>query len=291
MNMESNQIGNKFIIGATLLLCVTMVVFETAQQLYYVRLYNIYNATVTFNELFVIQFRKWVIWVLFATLLWFFIKNLAEKTQLTSIDIFKTIAFIFALLALVIFSMSIVEMLLNDQAISANRLWNDYFTFYTFQKTPIYSFGYTFLALIFYLYCKNNQLIIQVLKLSELNQKDLQQYYQQKAKQDVETSVLKIKVGTSYKIIAIDDIDWIEADDYCVNIHSSNIDAVYSMRTTLKALEKILPDHFLRVHRSAIVNMQGVQEYQTQGTGLIKMKNGDEIAVAKSKIKLIKEFF
>ena len=98
-------------------------------------------------------------------------------------------------------------------------------------------------------------------------------------------------MGNKFKIISIEDIDWIEADDYCVNIHSRNSDAVYSMRATLKYLESILPGSFLRVHRSAIVNMDGVEEYKTQGSGLITMKSGDEIAVAQSKLKMINDFF
>ncbi len=37
--------------------------------------------------------------------------------------------------------------------------------------------------------------------------------------------------------------------------------------------------------------MSGVEEYKTQGSGLIKMKTGDEIAVAQSKLKVVNDFF
>ena len=97
--------------------------------------------------------------------------------------------------------------------------------------------------------------------------------------------------GNSYKIISVDEIDWIEADDYCVNIHCKNNEATYSMRSTLKALEGSLPENFLRVHRSAIVNMNHVQEFQTKGTGLVKLKSGDEVTVSKSKLKTINKFY
>ncbi len=289
--MKTEPFNNKILIGITLILCFAMVIFEAAQQLFYLKLYNIGPAGVTFTDLFMVQFRKWIIWLIYAIPVWFYIKIIAEKDHLIATDICKIIVVILALLACVLFTMSVVEIIVNDFELTAQKIWSEYFTFYVFQKLPIYLFGYTFLALIFYLYNKNNQLIIQVLKLNQLTKKDLAQFYQQKANQDLETSVLKIKVGNTYKIISIEDIDWVEADDYCVNIHCKDNHAIYSMRSSLKALEKILPDNFLRVHRSAIVNMNDVQEYKTQGSGLIKLKSGEEISVAKSKTKMINDFF
>lgn len=290
MQNTNRHPSNAFIITFAAITCASMMVFEAAQQLFYVRLYNL-SATATFQDLFTAQTRKWLLWLVFAIPLWWHIKQVAEQEEITAMAIFKTIGLIVALLFLVIFSMSVVEIKMNGDALTTQRLWNEYFTFYTFQKVPIYLFGYTFLSLVFYLHSKNNQLTVQVLKLSELNQKDLNMYYQHKASQDQNTSVLKIKVGNIYKIVSIEDIDWIEADDYCVNIHCHEQEMVYSMRATLKSLETMLPPNFLRVHRSAIVNMDGVEAYQTKGSGLITLKSGDEIAVAQSKIKAIKEFF
>ncbi|WP_223787227.1 LytR/AlgR family response regulator transcription factor [Marinicella meishanensis] len=282
--------SNTFIIVFAAITCASMMVFEAAQQLFYVRLYEI-SLTATFLDLFTSQIRKWLLFLLFAIPLWWHIKKLADLDELHVTDILKTIGLIFVLLFAVILSMSVVEIAIVGDAFTAHRIWAEYFTFYTFQKVPTYVFGYTFLSMVFYLHSKNNQLTVQVLKLSELTQKDLNMYYQHKAAQDQNTSVLKIKVGNTYKIVSIEDIDWIEADDYCVNIHCQEQDMVYSMRATLKSLEAMLPPNFLRVHRSAIVNMDGVEAYQTKGSGLITLKSGDEIAVAQSKIKAIKEFF
>ncbi len=286
----NTQTSNLFIIIFAVLTCSAMMVFEAAQQLFYVKLYSISDQA-NFTDLFLSQIRKWVLWLAFAVPLWLHIRQISLHDGLSSQIIFRTVALIFFLLFCVILSMSLVEIKMAGLAWESHRIWNEYFTFYTFQKVPIYLFGYTFLSLIFYLHCKNNQLSIQVLKLSELTPKDMHKYYQSKAARDQNTSVLKIKVGNTYKIVSIEDIDWIEADDYCVNIHSINNDAIYSMRATLKSLEDNLPASFLRVHRSAIVNMDGVEAFQTKGSGLIKLKSGDEIAVAKSKVKMIKDFF
>lgn len=290
MSIQSNHFTPFFIVSSAVVICLAVVVFETAQQLFYLDLYQL-SADATFTSLFLSQFRKWTIWIIYAIPLWIYIKQLADQEWITAQHVYKTITLIIVLLFFVILTMSVVEISMAGLALTAHRIWLEYFTFYTFQKTPIYSFGYTFLSIVFYLYSKNNQLTVQVLKLNQLNQKELHQFYKNRINQEKNTSVLKIKVGNNYKIISIEDIDWIEADDYCVNIHSNKNEAVYSMRATLKALEEILPETFLRVHRSAIVNMDGVQEYKTKGSGLIKMKSGDEIAVAQSKLKLLNQFF
>ncbi|MGJ8663540.1 MAG: LytR/AlgR family response regulator transcription factor [Marinicella sp.] len=268
---------------------MSVVLFETAQQLFYMDLYQI-SPDAKFNDIFFSQFRKWTVWVIFAIPLWFYIKELAQQDWINAKNIYHTVALIIVILIFVMLTMSVIEINIAELPFNATRFW-EYVTFYVYQKTPIYTFGYTFLSIVFYLYIKNNQLAVQVLKLSQLNQKELHQFYKNRVKQEPNTTVLKIKVGNHYKIISIEDIDWIEADDYCVNIHSNKNEAVYSMRATLKSLENILPDSFLRVHRSAIVNMTGVEEYKTKGSGLITMKSGDEIAVAQSKLKLINDFF
>ncbi|TDR17581.1 LytR/AlgR family response regulator transcription factor [Marinicella litoralis] len=291
MQIETKNISNKTFISITLLLCLTMIFFQTAQQMHYSSLYNIGDPNLGFDEVLFKQFRKWLLWLLYAGILWFQVKSMANKEQLSMLDISKTLAVIGLILVLVIGSMSMLEVVISGQKLLEGNNYQNYFISLVFQKLPIYFFGYSFLAFIMYLYCINNQLSVQVLKLSQLTKKDLSQYYQKTSNKDLETPVLKIKVGNSYKIISVDDIDWIEADDYCVNIHCINKEATYSMRSSLKALEGNLPENFLRVHRSAIVNMNNVQEFQTQGTGLVKLKSGDEVSVSKSKIKMINDFY
>ncbi len=292
MHSEHNTLSNFFIVSFTVAICICVVIFEATQQFYYVKLYNL-GENPQYIDFVTSQSRKFLVWVIYAIPLWFFIKRLAYKEAIGPADIYKTLGFILGLLFLVILTMAIIELSINSVPFSWQEVWANYFVFYLFQKVPMYSFGYTFLSIVFYLYSKNNQLTIEVLKFSQLNRKDLQQYYQQQAQQDTNTSVLKIKVGNKYKIISIDDIDWIEADNYCANIHSQNETAVYSMRATLKSLEQQLPEQFMRVHRSAIVNLNSIGEYQTKGSGpgTIRMKNGAQVSVAQSKLKQLNAYF
>jgi two-component system LytT family response regulator len=56
----------------------------------------------------------------------------------------------------------------------------------------------------------------------------------------------------------VDEIDWIEAADYYARLHVGG--TTHLVRETLSALEKQLdPSRFLRVHRSAIVNVARVR--------------------------------
>lgn len=290
MSNTSKKTSNIIIVSLTISICIAVILFEATQEYYYIRIFSLVCEQSFFGILFS-QTRKWLIWIVFAIPLWWYVKWLVEQDQLSKSLIVKTFIIIIALFLVVTVTISFTEILVSGQALHSMSLWQDSFILSMFQKAPIYIFGYTLLVLVFYLFFKNNQLTVEIIKLSELKPKDLNNFYQSEVSEDQNASVLKIKVGNTYKIIAVEDIDWIEADDYCVNIHNKSNQKVYSMRATLKSLESLLPDSFLRVHRSAIVNMVEVKEYKTQGSGLIKMKSGNEIAVAQSKLKMVNGFF
>lgn len=95
----------------------------------------------------------------------------------------------------------------------------------------------------------------------------------------------KITIKNRGRIIFIDysDITWIEGYDYCVKVHAST--KTHVVRVTLKELEKKLDAHrFLRVSKSALVNMEYVNEIQTYGNSdlLVIMKDQSKIKVSKS---------
>ncbi len=62
----------------------------------------------------------------------------------------------------------------------------------------------------------------------------------------------------------VDEIDWIEAADYysCLHVGTKNL----MLRETIKQLAETLdPRKFVRVHRSAIVNIDQVREILREG--------------------------
>lgn len=79
------------------------------------------------------------------------------------------------------------------------------------------------------------------------------------------------------------DIDWIEAADDSVRFHVGR--AVYEQRDTLARLEQRLPaGRFLRIHRSAIVNVERIRELQPwfQGDWVVILADGTKLTTGRS---------
>ncbi len=83
--------------------------------------------------------------------------------------------------------------------------------------------------------------------------------------------------------VNVDEIDWIEAADYysCIHAGSRNL----MLRETIKQLAETLdPRKFVRVHRSAIVNIDQVREILREGRseGWVLLSNGRKLKMSKS---------
>lgn len=77
---------------------------------------------------------------------------------------------------------------------------------------------------------------------------------------------LMIKAGGRVFFLKVEEIDWIEAADYYVQLHVG--DKAHLLRETLTELEtRLAPDQFLRIHRSAIVNVARIRELQPNASG------------------------
>ena len=73
------------------------------------------------------------------------------------------------------------------------------------------------------------------------------------------------KLGREF-LVRIDEIDWIESSGNYVNLHVGT--RVFPLRETMTRIdERLLPLGFLRVHRSAIVNLDRVAEIVAFDTG------------------------
>jgi two-component system LytT family response regulator len=80
------------------------------------------------------------------------------------------------------------------------------------------------------------------------------------------TRVLTIRDGGRLHRIPVAEIAWIEAEDYCTRIHAG--DRRPLVRRSMQSLaEELAPAGFLRVHRSAIVNLSRVREVTPLATG------------------------
>jgi two-component system, LytTR family, response regulator len=75
---------------------------------------------------------------------------------------------------------------------------------------------------------------------------------------------LLVPDGVHETVIRVDDIDWIEAADYYSRLHVGS--KTYMLHQTTKQLgDSLDPTRFVRIHRSAIVNIDRVKQILREG--------------------------
>jgi two-component system LytT family response regulator len=85
-------------------------------------------------------------------------------------------------------------------------------------------------------------------------------------------------------LLRVEDVDWIEAADYCVRVHAGG--RVHVLREALKDLEARLdPRRFFRVHRSAIVNLSRIRELCPlyNGESVLVLLDGTQLRLSRSR--------
>jgi two-component system, LytTR family, response regulator len=92
---------------------------------------------------------------------------------------------------------------------------------------------------------------------------------------------LEIREVGRVRWVEIDDIDWIEAADYCVELHLGAETALH--RTSLKELEAELDGRFVRIHRRAMVNRDRIREVRRRGNAVwVVLSDGRVLPVSRS---------
>ena len=87
--------------------------------------------------------------------------------------------------------------------------------------------------------------------------------------------------GQGYSLINIDDIIHIEADSNYSIFHLANKETI-TVSKVLKEYEEILPEQqFVRIHKSSIVNLNYLKEYNSKNGMEVILKNGEKIAVSR----------
>jgi len=97
------------------------------------------------------------------------------------------------------------------------------------------------------------------------------------------------KLGREF-LVKVDDIDWVEASGNYVNLVVGS--RVYPLRETMAGIEeKIAPAGFIRVHRSAIVNLDRVAEIVPfdSGDGEARLISGVRVPVSRRYRKQLRE--
>jgi DNA-binding LytR/AlgR family response regulator len=98
----------------------------------------------------------------------------------------------------------------------------------------------------------------------------------------VYTRWLRVAVGRSLRIIAVEEIDFLRAEDKYVSVvwHEKNGHATHGLiRTPLNALTALLdPDQFVQSHRAVVVNLAAIDQVRRGAgeTAIIHLKNHPE---------------
>jgi two-component system LytT family response regulator len=101
--------------------------------------------------------------------------------------------------------------------------------------------------------------------------------------QQLNSRLLIREVGR-ISFVPIHEIDWIEASDQYVTLHSAA--KTYLIRDSMQDLETRLPaNRFFRIHRSFLVNLQSVKELQIDKHGEYHalLKDGSVLKVSRSR--------
>jgi hypothetical protein len=98
-----------------------------------------------------------------------------------------------------------------------------------------------------------------------------------------------VRSGKVSDLIKIENIDWIEAQDYYVKIHTS--DKHYLVRTSLADFEKQLPpSKFVRIHRSYLVNLDSLTSIKQKEQGKYEaVVNNVSLEISRSGLSRLKQ--
>jgi two-component system LytT family response regulator len=96
-------------------------------------------------------------------------------------------------------------------------------------------------------------------------------------------SRLVIKSAGRIFFLRVEEIDWVEAADNYVRIHTGR--EGYLVRETLQSLEgRLDPRQFLRIHRSTIVNLDRIRELKPtfHGDYAVFLRDGTELTLSRN---------
>ena len=276
MNRRTSILLGAFIIG--------LIFFDAAQQKYYLDTFDLApNGPVAFGELLSNHLIRWLIWLVVSIPVLFFAWNKVFNKERISNKNWIVIG------GLVLLSTLLSITLVSLQSIFSQNLslaaFSEFFQFFTYQKGLTFLMASILFIGLLYNHSKLKTIDEQSIEIKTLKKvtSDLQEVLSQEEKPH-----LNVKTGYKLKPIALEDIVWIQSDDYCVKIHIA--DKTFTLRQSLKALEdKLAPFRFIRIHRSALLNLNYLDQVNFD-TAHVRLVNDHEIPYSKSGIKSLKEY-
>ncbi|MEQ8476010.1 LytTR family DNA-binding domain-containing protein [Fulvivirga sp.] len=254
---------------------VVLIFFESAQQYYYIDSFDLHpqGTIVTFGEILNLQLVWWMVWSAIAAGLFYYLFNHPIE-NFNGKSLLRLSGLVIATFLITVTMYAVIQVFKSGGEVS----FIEVVIFKVFQKAPIGLIAYGFMVIMVHLYLNKREFEVLVENMTTLEDE------MKEIKESQSIKVLSTKIGDSRQVIKLDEIVQIEANDYCVDVHTSG-GKKYVMRTSLKTLEKKLPAYFFRIHRRHIVNLNYVQAFNNNGISEVILKNQEKVQVAKSRIK------
>jgi two-component system LytT family response regulator len=90
--------------------------------------------------------------------------------------------------------------------------------------------------------------------------------------------------GEDTAVVRVEDIDWIEARNYCAKLHVGPRE--YLVRETMTRLAgRLDPTRFVRIHRSTIINLDRLESLQPyfHGGYIVRLRDGTRLQMSRSR--------
>jgi len=275
--------------AALLLLLASLVIFDAFQQKYYMETFNLTTDPVDIYLLLQAHFIRWGIWIATSLPLGFLTWKLLRNTpdHISPQSTLRLVAISIASMTLTISMVSLQSMISLSSEL-ALPVFSESFTFFTFQKSLIFLFANGLVILLIHRSIRSKYLIDQNATIHSLKRNEVELTAALQISSNQSPPQLEIKIGNKIKTVSTDEIVWIQADDYCVKIHTKD-DQSFTIRKSMKALEKELSAfRFVRIHRGALLNLNYLDLIDTESS-TVRLSNSDEITASKTGLRSLRK--
>ena len=271
------MINRKSIFLLILFLSV-LIIFDAFQQKYYVDTFQLTPHPVPLTRFLLSHLIRWIVWAIVAIPFILSLRKWQSKNDHseTVTQIFKSVLLIFPSVLLAIVLITVSLHLIFNPGSPFEELWGD-LVFHFFQKGMVFFMAFGALAMWLHI---NDQ--AKELEANWVTIKDLRK----NQKQSNEPHIV-VKAGSRVQTLHLREIIWIQADDYCVRVHTES--KSYYLRKSLKFLEgELAPYHFVRIHRGALLNLKHLGHIDFNKL-TIQLQNDNELPLSKSGAQALKE--
>ncbi|MEP5610933.1 MAG: LytTR family transcriptional regulator DNA-binding domain-containing protein [Cyclobacteriaceae bacterium] len=275
---------NSFLIA---LFIVGLILFDAFQQRFFINTFNLTPEPALLSTLLKVQMIRWSVWGVVALPFGWFVWKVLNNEISRNFRFFSLI-FVLAVVAVSISTLSISLISIADQDLEfTTPVLTEFFIFFSFQKGLTFFMAYATTAILLNNYFQSSKVKAQAVEIVMLKKSSEELVKNILPTDGKEVPYLNIKTGNKLNRILLSDIVWIQADDYCVRVHTA--DRSYTLRKSLKALEtQLKPYRFTRVHRGALLNLHFVDQINFESS-TIRLQNESELPLSRSGLKTLKK--